>query len=50
MAQSTTELIIFRILQGLGGGMIAPIGMAMSFKIAPPDKEVQSWDCLDYRC
>ncbi|MEK4288216.1 MULTISPECIES: MDR family MFS transporter [Paenibacillus] len=38
MAQSTTELIIFRILQGLGGGMIAPIGMAMSFKIAPPDK------------
>jgi EmrB/QacA subfamily drug resistance transporter len=38
LAKSPTELIIFRVIQGLGGGMIAPIGMAMSFKIAPPDK------------
>jgi EmrB/QacA subfamily drug resistance transporter len=37
-AQSPTQLILFRIIQGLGGGMVFPIGMALSFKIAPPDK------------
>src|SRR5262249_9649426 len=26
------------VLQGLGGGMVAPIGMAMVFRLAPPDK------------
>ncbi|MCJ8011791.1 multidrug efflux MFS transporter [Paenibacillus sp. KQZ6P-2] len=37
-AQTPTQLIIFRVLQGLGGGMVAPIGMAMVFKLAPPDR------------
>jgi MFS family permease len=37
-AQTPAQLIVFRILQGLGGGMVFPIGMAISFKIAPPDK------------
>ncbi|AIQ70117.1 MDR family MFS transporter [Paenibacillus graminis] len=38
VAQSPAQLIVFRIIQGLGGGMVFPIGMALSFKIAPPDK------------
>lgn len=38
IATTPAQLIIFRILQGLGGGMIAPISMALSFKLAPPDK------------
>nr|WP_261306384.1 DHA2 family efflux MFS transporter permease subunit [Paenibacillus andongensis] len=38
LAQTTEQLVIFRIIQGLGGGMVAPIGMAMSFRMAPPDK------------
>lgn len=37
-AQSSTQLILFRVIQGLGGGMIGPIGIAMSFQAAPPDK------------
>lgn len=37
-SQSATQLIIYRILQGLGGGMVAPIGMAMVFHLAPREK------------
>ncbi len=38
IATSPNELILFRIIQGIGGGMVAPIGMAMVFRIAPPEK------------
>jgi EmrB/QacA subfamily drug resistance transporter len=38
LAQSPEQLILFRIIQGIGGGMVAPIGMAMVFRLAPPDK------------
>lgn len=38
VAQTPEQLIIFRIIQGLGGGMVAPIGMAMVFQLAPPEK------------
>jgi EmrB/QacA subfamily drug resistance transporter len=38
IAQTPEQLIIFRIIQGIGGGMVAPIGMAMIFKLAPPGK------------
>ncbi len=31
-------LVLFRILQGLGGGMLMPIGMAVLYRLAPPDK------------
>lgn len=37
-ASTPEQLIFFRVLQGLGGGMVAPIGMAMVFRLAPPDK------------
>src|SRR3984893_13527092 len=29
LASSTSELIVFRVLQGVGGGMILPIGQLM---------------------
>lgn len=38
IAQTSTQLIIYRVIQGLGGGMVAPIGMAMVFKLAPPER------------
>ncbi|MFF2090676.1 MDR family MFS transporter [Paenibacillus sp. NPDC058174] len=38
LAQTPGQLIVFRILQALGGGMVAPIGIAMVFKVSPPDK------------
>ncbi len=38
IATSPAQLITFRALQGLAGGMVAPIGIAFSFRVAPPDK------------
>ena len=38
IAKSPFELILFRVIQGIGGGMVMPIGMATIFKIAPKDK------------
>ncbi|PAF29216.1 DHA2 family efflux MFS transporter permease subunit [Paenibacillus sp. 7516] len=38
IAQSPEQLIVYRIIQGLGGGMVAPIGMAMVFRLAPPER------------
>ncbi|BBI35696.1 DHA2 family efflux MFS transporter permease subunit [Cohnella abietis] len=38
VAQTADQLVLFRVIQGLGGGMVSPIGMAMIFKLAPPDK------------
>ncbi|WP_028776691.1 MDR family MFS transporter [Shimazuella kribbensis] len=38
LASSAEQFILFRVLQGLGGGMVMPIGMAIVFRISPPDK------------
>ena len=38
LATSTTELIVFRVLQGIGGGMILPIGQLMMADAAGPKR------------
>ncbi len=38
LAQTTEQLIFFRIIQGLGGGMVMPLVMSMGFKLAPANK------------
>jgi EmrB/QacA subfamily drug resistance transporter len=38
LATSTTELIVFRVLQGVGGGMILPIGQLMMAQAAGPKR------------
>ncbi|MFD0695639.1 DHA2 family efflux MFS transporter permease subunit [Paenibacillus sp. GCM10027628] len=38
VAWSDTSLIVFRIIQGLGGGFIMPVGMAMLYQIMPRSK------------
>jgi EmrB/QacA subfamily drug resistance transporter len=38
LATSTTELVGFRVLQGLGGGMIMPIGQLMMAETAGPQR------------
>jgi EmrB/QacA subfamily drug resistance transporter len=38
MAQSAEELILFRVLQGLGGGMIMPAGMTILSQAAGPQR------------
>jgi EmrB/QacA subfamily drug resistance transporter len=37
-AATAEQLIFFRILQGLGGGMVMPIAFAMTYRISPPEK------------
>lgn len=32
------SLVLFRVLQGLGGGMLMPLGMTIIFKSVPPDQ------------
>ena len=41
-ACSLGELVAFRILQGAGGGMLAPVGMAMLFRAFPPAERVRA--------
>ena len=36
LASSLGELVAFRVLQGVGGGMLAPVGLAMLFRTFPP--------------
>jgi EmrB/QacA subfamily drug resistance transporter len=38
LATSTPELIVFRVLQGVGGGMILPIGQLMMAEAAGPER------------
>ncbi|HEY1359671.1 MAG TPA: DHA2 family efflux MFS transporter permease subunit [Thermoleophilaceae bacterium] len=38
LASSTNELIVFRVLQGFGGGMILPIGQMMMAEAAGPKR------------
>jgi EmrB/QacA subfamily drug resistance transporter len=38
LANSSTQLIIFRVLQGVGGGMILPVGQLMMAQAAGPER------------
>lgn len=35
-AQTLPQLVFFRVLQGVGGGMLTPVGMAMLYRTFPP--------------
>ncbi len=41
-AHSLGELVVFRVLQGVGGGMLAPVGLAMLFRVFPPAERVRA--------
>jgi MFS family permease len=36
LAWNNTSLVAFRVIQGLGGGMMSPVGMTMLLKAVPP--------------
>ncbi|MCC6626106.1 MAG: DHA2 family efflux MFS transporter permease subunit, partial [Chloroflexi bacterium] len=38
LAWGVPSLVLARVIQGLGGGMIGPIGMAMLFRVTPPEQ------------
>ncbi|MBO7742621.1 DHA2 family efflux MFS transporter permease subunit [Paenibacillus sp. MWE-103] len=37
-ATTVDQLIFYRVLQGLGGGMVSPIAFAMTYRLSPPEK------------
>lgn len=41
-ASSIEQLIFFRVLQGIGGGMLAPVGQAMLFRAFPPHERAKA--------
>jgi EmrB/QacA subfamily drug resistance transporter len=46
LASSLEELVAFRVLQGAGGGMLAPVGMAMLFRVFPPAERIRASSIL----
>lgn len=42
LSGSINELIAFRIIQGIGGGMLMPVGMAMMFRTFAPSERAQA--------
>jgi EmrB/QacA subfamily drug resistance transporter len=42
VSQSMGQLIAFRILQGVGGGMLTPVGAAMLFRAFPPAERARA--------
>src|SRR5271156_1211814 len=46
LAGSLSELVFFRVIQGVGGGMLTPVGMAMLFRTFPPEERVRASSIL----
>src|SRR4051812_46255905 len=42
LAWDVESLIAFRVLQGVGGGMITPVGMTMLFRAFPPSERAKA--------
>src|ERR1700730_5523223 len=46
VASNLGELVVFRVLQGAGGGLLAPVGMAMLFRVFPPAERIRASSIL----
>ena len=46
LSQNMTELVLSRVVQGAGGGMLAPVGMAMLFRVFPPAERIRASSIL----
>ncbi len=46
LADSLSQLVFFRVIQGVGGGMMTPVGMAMLFRAFPPGERVRASSIL----
>ena len=42
LSGSLTQLVIFRVIQGVGGGLIIPVGQAMLFRTFPPARRARA--------
>lgn len=45
-ANGLGELVVYRVLQGAGGGLMTPVGMAMLFRVFPPSERVRASSIL----
>ena len=45
-AGSLSQLVVYRVVQGVGGGMLTPVGMAMLFRTFPPAERVRASSIL----
>ena len=41
LAGSYEQLVLFRVVQGAGGGLLTPVGMAMLYRTYPPEERVR---------
>jgi EmrB/QacA subfamily drug resistance transporter len=46
LAGSLGELVFFRVIQGMGGGLMVPVGMALLFRTFPPEERVRASSIL----
>jgi EmrB/QacA subfamily drug resistance transporter len=46
IASNLSQLVAFRVLQGAGGGLLAPVGMAMLLRIFRPQERVRALSVL----
>jgi DHA2 family multidrug resistance protein len=42
LSPNLTVLVVFRVVQGLGGGAMVPVGMAIVFEVFPPERRGQA--------
>ena len=42
LSQNIGELIAFRLVQGIGGGMMTPVGVTMLFRAFPPEERARA--------
>jgi EmrB/QacA subfamily drug resistance transporter len=42
LSGSLAQLVIFRVIQGVGGGLIVPVGQAMLFRTFPPERRARA--------
>jgi EmrB/QacA subfamily drug resistance transporter len=42
LSTSLAELVAFRAVQGIGGGMLVPVGMAMMYRAFPPAERIRA--------
>ncbi len=46
LSTSFGELVVFRVIQGIGGGLMTPVGLAMLFRVFPPAERVRASSIL----
>jgi EmrB/QacA subfamily drug resistance transporter len=46
LSTSLDELVAFRVLQGVGGGLMTPVGLSMLFRVFPPAERVRAASIL----